>query len=296
MSEAEARQDGVLGASSEPTHVGSIVAVAASWVVAVVFLKWCVGGPPFQSDDSPVLLAAMRAALGLLVISIVRLRPAAVAVAWLLSLGIAAHGGVHWLSTGHFFPYAAWEVIIPAAYAVFLPIAIWTTPDRHRVSLSLVKERVAPVSAALPRRTTGSIPAIAEPYGTGLANKVADALERGQSVLYGHGDYCGTGLRYVEGRYVYDDVWEGELACLRQRPPTCERALAVFPDRAAFVGWLAEQCDQSLSGRDQKDQFFWNNQRLTRSRLERAVEVARVTGSFAVAPSSASFVRPQPHR
>jgi hypothetical protein len=293
MSEAEARQDGVLGARSEPTHMGSIAAVAASWVVSVVFLKWCVAGPPFQSEDSPVLLAAMRAALGLLVISIVRLRPAAVAVAWVLSLAIAAHGVVHWLTTRHLFPYAAWEVIVPAVYAVFLPIAIWATPDHRRVSLSLVKERPTP-AAGVPRRTTGSIPAIAEPYGAGLANKVADALERGQSVVYGHADYCGTGLRYVGGRYVYDDVWDGELACLREQPPTSERALAAFSDRPAFVTWLAEQCDQSLSGRDHKDPFYWNNQRLTRTRLERAVEVARVTGNFAVAPSPSA--RSQPYR
>jgi hypothetical protein len=294
MTEAEARQDGALGASSEPTHIGSIVAVAASWVVSVVFLKWCVAGPPFQSEDSPVLLAAMRAALGLLVISIVRLRPAAVAVAWVLSLAIATHGAAHWLMTRHLFPYAAWEVIVPAAYAVFLPIAIWATPDHRRVSLSLMKERPSSPAVTVPRRTTGSMPAIAEPYGAGLANKVADALERGQSVVYGHADYCGTGLRYVDGHYVYDDVWDGELACLRQQPPSYERALAVFPDRAGFVSWLAEQCDQSLSGRDRKDSLYWNNQRLTRTRLERAVEVARVTGNFAVAPSPP--VRPQSYR
>jgi hypothetical protein len=294
MTEAEARQDGVLGVRSEPTHIGSIVAVAASWVVAVVFLKWCVAGPPFQSEDSQVLLVAMRAALGLLVISIVRLRPAAVAVAWVLSLAIAAHGGVHWLTTGHLSPYAAWEVIVPAVYAVFLPIAIWATPDNRRVSLSLIKERPPAPVVALPRRTTGSIPAIAEPYGAGLANKVADALERGQSVVYGHADYCGTGLRYVDGHYVYDDVWDGELACLRQQPVAYERALAVFPARAAFVAWLAEQCDQSLSGRDCREQFYRNNQRLTRTRLERAVEVARVTGNFAVAPAPPA--RSQPSR
>jgi hypothetical protein len=295
MTEAEARHDGVMGAKGEPTHIGSMVAVAASWVVAVVFIKWCVAGPPFQTEESPVLLAAMRAALGLLVISIVRLRPAAVAVAWVLSMAIAVHGGLHWLTTRHLFPYAAWEVIVPAAYAVFLPIAIWATPERRRVTLTGIKDEKpspSPIPSAT-RRTTGSIPAIAEPYGIGLANKVADLLVRGQSVLYGHPDYCGTGLRYVQGRFLYDDVWEGELASLRQQPPTSERALAAFPDRASFVTWLSEQCDQSLSGRDRADPFYWNNQRLTRSRLERAVEVARVTGDFAVAPSSP---RPQPQR
>jgi hypothetical protein len=142
------------------------------------------------------------------------------------------------------------------------------------------------------RRTTGSMPAIAEPYGVGLANKVADLLERGQPVVYGHADYCGTGLRHVEGRYLYDEVWEGELACLRSKPPSYDKALAMFTDRASFVSWLSQQCDQSLSGRDRTDPYYWNNQRITRTRLERAVEVARVTGDFAVVPPRV----PQPQR
>jgi hypothetical protein len=294
MTEARARHEGgVMSGGGEETHIGSILTAAASWVVAVVFIKWCVAGPPFQSEDSPaVLLAAMRAALGLLVISIVRLRPAAVAVAWLLSLAIAGHGGLHWLTTGRPFPYGAWEVLIPAAYVVFLPLAIWATPERRRaVAKAVVSER-APVAPTQPRRTTGSMPAIAEPYGAGLANKVADLLERGQSIVYGHADYCGTGLRYLAGRFVYDEVWNGELACLRQQPPTFDKALKVFGDRAAFVAWLAQQCDQSLSGRDRQDPYFWNNQRLTRTRLERAVEVARVTGDFAVVTGAAP-ARPQ---
>jgi hypothetical protein len=293
MTEARARHEGgIMSGGGEDTHIGSILTAAASWVVAVVFIKWCVAGPPFQSDDSPaVLLAAMRAALGLLVISIVRLRPASVAVAWLLSLGIAGHGGLHWLTTGRPFPYAAWEVLIPAAYVLFIPLTIWATPERRRAAKAPAIER-AP-AAATPRRTTGSMPAIAEPYGAGLANKVADLLERGQSIVYGHSDYCGTGLRYVGGRFVYDEVWNGELSCLRQQPPALDRALQLFGDRATFVAWLAQQCDQSLSGRDRQDPYFWNNQRITRTRLERAVEVARVTGDFAVVTGPAPPARPQ---
>jgi hypothetical protein len=294
MTEARARHEGgVISGGGEETHIASVLTAAASWVVAVVFIKWCVAGPPFQSDDSPpVLLAAMRAALGLLVISIVRLRPAAVAVAWLFSLAIAGHGGVHWLTTGHASPYGIWEVLIPAAYVVFLPLAIWATPEHRRV-VKVVTERAPVAPTTQPRRTTGSMPAIAEPYGTGLANKVADLLERGQSVIYGHADYCGTGLRFVAGRYVYDEVWNGELACLRQQPPAFDKALKVFGDRATFVAWLAQQCDQSLSGRDRPDPYYWNNQRITRTRLERAVEVARVTGDFAVVPGGSPTARPQ---
>jgi hypothetical protein len=291
MTEAQARHDGVMGTSSEPTHIGSIAAVAASWVVAVVFIKWCVAGPPFPAEGSPVLLAAMRAALGLLVIAIVRLRPVAIALAWVLSVAIAAHAGLHWLTVGHLHPYAGWELLVTAAYALFLPVAIWVTPEKRRVRpVAAVPERPA---AAPQRRTTGSMPAIAEPYGVGLANKVADLLERGQAVVYGHSEYCGTGLRYIDGRFVYDEVWEGELACLRHQPPGYDRAMSLFTDRPSFVAWLAEQCDQSLSGRDRPDPFYWNNQRITRTRLERAVEVARVTGDFAVVGGATARVQPQ---
>jgi hypothetical protein len=294
MTEAQARHDGVMGGSGEATHIASVLTAAASWVVAVVFIKWCVAGPPFENESSPLLVAAVRAALGLLVISIVRLRPAAVAVAWVLSLAIAAHGGLHWLRTGHAHPYAAWEILLPAGYALLVPIALWATPERRRVVRSIAVERSAAVVTPAPRRrTTGSIPAIAEPYGPGLASKVADLLQRGQAVVYGHQDYCGTGLRYIDGRFVYDEVWGGELACMRERPPAFDRALKVFPDRATFVAWLAQQCDQSLSGRDRTDPFFWNNQRITRTRLERAVEVARVTGDFAVVGTPAARTQPQ---
>jgi hypothetical protein len=184
-------------------------------------------------------------------------------------------------------------LLVTAAYALFLPVAIWVTPEKRRVRpAAAVPERPA---AAPQRRTTGSMPAIAEPYGVGLANKVADLLERGQAVVYGHAEYCGTGLRYVDGRFVYDEVRDGELACLRHQPAAYDQALALFTDRPSFVTWLAEQCDQSLSGRDRPDPFYWNNQRITRTRLERAVEVARVTGDFAVVGGSPSQ-RMQPLR
>jgi hypothetical protein len=294
MTEAQARHDGVTSSGGEPAHIGSVLTVAASWVVAVVFIKWCVVGLPFQSEESPaVLMAAMRAALGLLVISIVRLRPAAVAVAWVVSLALAVHGGFHWLTTGHAAPYAAWEILLPAAYVLFLPVALWATPPERRPAVRGVVVERAVQPATAPRRTTGSMPAIAEPYGMGLANKVADLLERGQSIVYGHPDYCGTGLRHVDGRFVYDEVWSGELACFRHQPPAYDRALEVFGDRGAFVIWLSQQCDQSLSGRDRKDPYYWNNQRITRNRLERAVEVARVTGDFAVVGGPPPSARPQ---
>jgi hypothetical protein len=274
MTDAQVRPDGPTSAMDELNHIGSVLTIVASWIVAVVFIKWCLAGPPVPAGGAPLLLAAVRALLGLLVIAIVRLRPAAVLVAWMLSLVIALHASALWWQQGSPVPYALWEVIITAGYVVFIPIAIWATPQLRRLTTPVRR----PVE---PRRTTSpSRPIATEPYGPGLANKVADLLERGQSILYVHKEYCGTGMRFLDGKFVYDDVVDGELSCMRTKPPTIGRALAVFPDRASFVTWLAGQCDQSLSGRDREDPWYWNNQRITRTRLERAVEVARVTGEF----------------
>jgi hypothetical protein len=288
MGQAQVRPDHPVGVVGDPNYVGSLATVVASWVTAVVFIKWCVAGPPFGAAiSSPVLLAAMRALLGLLVIAIVRMRPAAVVVAWAVSLAIAVHGGMHWVMTGHSSPYAIWEIVIPAAYVIFLPVNMWMRPDWLRGQ----RPRSVTLSPVEPRRSQvlSTRPVGAEPYGTGLANKVADLLERGTAVIqHGTKEYGGTGLRYVDGKYVYDDVFDGELACLRKSPPAFDRALAVFSSREAFTSWLALQSDQSLSGRDLPDPFFWNNQRITRGRLEQLVTVARVTGQFDVLPVPAT--------
>lgn len=103
------------------------------------------------------------------------------------------------------------------------------------------------------------------PYGAALAEQVADALRRGERGFlgYGHRDYCGFGLEYKAGEYRYGSIWEGDL-----------EAHQTFPDRAAFVQWLAAQSDFSLSQVDTPDPWLWDNQTLTQQRLQEFVRGA----------------------
>ena len=98
------------------------------------------------------------------------------------------------------------------------------------------------------------------PFGVELASAVADALDRGVRVTYEHRDYCGMGLERSGDEYHYGEVFDGYL-----------RGDRVFLNRAAFVSWLAEQSDESLSGREGALPFEWDNQRITRARLLEAV-------------------------
>jgi hypothetical protein len=94
------------------------------------------------------------------------------------------------------------------------------------------------------------------PYGLPFANAVADALERGVVVAYAHRDYGGMGLASRPNGYAYGPVFDGDLL-----------DGTVYPTRAAFVTWLAQQSDASLAGRDEPSPFDQDNQRLTRARL-----------------------------
>jgi len=96
------------------------------------------------------------------------------------------------------------------------------------------------------------------PFGSVLAGKVADALERGESFLAMHPGYCGMGFDFREGVYYYGEVWEGWLHDKATR----------FDDRAAFADWLAQQSDASLARLEAADPFYWGNQTITRERLE----------------------------
>ncbi len=96
------------------------------------------------------------------------------------------------------------------------------------------------------------------PYGRQLAESVAAALEKGK-LGYSHRDYCGRGLeKDPDGTYLYGELWDGGML----KP---ERT---FPDKTAFVNWLAEQSDASMALLDAKETFYWNNQVLNRARLE----------------------------
>lgn len=101
-------------------------------------------------------------------------------------------------------------------------------------------------------------------FGAALANQVADALDRGVAMTYAHRDYCGMGLVRRPSGYAYGPVYDGDLL-----------DGTVFATRAAFVAWLADQSDATLSGRDESSPFDWDNQRITRARLLDALAAAK---------------------
>jgi hypothetical protein len=107
------------------------------------------------------------------------------------------------------------------------------------------------------------------PYGVELAEKVADYLVQKGDICYSHRDYCGVGFCFREREFLYDYVTDGGFygSWYASVPSPIKR----FPNRAAFVAWLAEQSDQSLSGQEEPEQFLCNNQRITRERLEQHV-------------------------
>lgn len=104
-----------------------------------------------------------------------------------------------------------------------------------------------------------------EPFGRELAERVADGLQAGWSLGYGHRDYCGMGLHWQDGRFCYAEVWDNRLD---------EPALRSFDEREAFVEWFAHQSTASLARLDDPRPFFHGNQVITRGRLLQFVERA----------------------
>ncbi len=114
--------------------------------------------------------------------------------------------------------------------------------------------------------------------GEVLAKEISTALERGLIITFCHRDYCGMGLRYHEGVFIYDESHDStiatdqDLASWREKPSSQR---ITFMSAEPFVSWLASQTDASLSGAELENHWFANNQRLTIQRLKKAVEFTR---------------------
>jgi hypothetical protein len=260
MTEAEIGYQQAVGAGNT-RYVSSAVTVAANWVIAGLFLFWAIMGPPVDVGTSPVIHAVARGLLGILVVTLVRARPVSSGVAWFLCLSLAALGGYDLLTKGTPAPLALWELVVTAAYSVVFPVAVWQTSIQ---TVETTRATRAP-SAGEPRLTPSSLPT--PTFGRVMANRIADLLEKGETIVQGQKEFYGTGLAFIDGRFVYDDLREGRLACLNQTPPTFDQALAIFSDRAAFVAWLAGQSDESLSGKREHRDPWSKTQRITMSRL-----------------------------
>lgn len=49
------------------------------------------------------------------------------------------------------------------------------------------------------------------PVGMAIAEAVTNRLESGVALAYGHRDYCGAGLRFVDGEFIFGEVSDGLL-------------------------------------------------------------------------------------
>lgn len=92
--------------------------------------------------------------------------------------------------------------------------------------------------------------------GKEFAQRVAERLKTKSDLMYDHRDYCGMGLTWVNGKFLYGKIYDGFQV----------QATHEFDNEQRFVEWLAEQSDASLDGSEEGD-FYKNNQRITRARL-----------------------------
>ena len=90
------------------------------------------------------------------------------------------------------------------------------------------------------------------PVGLQLATEVADRLDSGNVLAYGHAYYCGMGLTKDGDAYIYSVVEDGEVITPRSGEEFA-RVVEVaggklFQSRSEFVEWLSRQTDSSLRG------------------------------------------------
>lgn len=116
------------------------------------------------------------------------------------------------------------------------------------------------------RRSHGPQPAndSSVPFGAELANAVADTLDTGNTLAYGHPYYCGMGLAKYEENYVYASVQDGEVTTPKYGKDFYDDVEhgegKIFNSRSEFVAWLSAQTNSSLYGD--------GNQRITLKRLQ----------------------------
>lgn len=107
-------------------------------------------------------------------------------------------------------------------------------------------------------------------YGLELAERVYDYLLANQSIAHNHYGYCGVGFIHRDGVVLYTHIDEWELyreGVIYQPGGDYTGIIQSFADRAAFIGWLAQQSDDSLAGKESQDPWYIHNQRITKSRL-----------------------------
>ena len=109
------------------------------------------------------------------------------------------------------------------------------------------------------------------PIGVTLASAVANRLKNNRNIINAHRDYCGHGLDFKDGKFRLLSVHDGLI----------EHSDVVheWDSEKGFIEFLARQSDWSLSGADideeilyTDDDFFLNNQRITKATLKETVD------------------------
>lgn len=108
-------------------------------------------------------------------------------------------------------------------------------------------------------------------FGEALATAVYNYLSHHKIIRYDHYGYCGTGFVLVKDEifYTHFDEWDTYRDRQEYLPGTSYTGIIkTFTSAQDFIHWLAEQTDETLSGKETADPWYTNNQRITKQRLE----------------------------
>ncbi|MGF1770416.1 hypothetical protein L4D06_23935 [Enterovibrio makurazakiensis] len=108
-------------------------------------------------------------------------------------------------------------------------------------------------------------------FGRDIAERVYEQLIQGKALDYVHYGYCGVGF-VSEGEFIhythFDEWLTWQLGTEYQPGGEHVGIVRTFISKSEFVEWLAIQSDHSLSGAEANDDWYTNNQRVTKARLE----------------------------
>lgn len=108
-------------------------------------------------------------------------------------------------------------------------------------------------------------------YGQEFAKQVYAYLNCHRVIRYHHMGYCGTGFVLHDDKILYTHFDEWDLYSRGEIYKEGGEYIGIiksFFSGEEFINWLAQQSDESLSGKESADNWYIDNQRITRQRLE----------------------------
>ncbi|MEJ2613197.1 MAG: hypothetical protein P8179_24885 [Candidatus Thiodiazotropha sp.] len=112
-------------------------------------------------------------------------------------------------------------------------------------------------------------------FGLNLAQCILAYLKENDSIGHSHYGYCGVGFVLVDGciHYTHFDEWLTYTAGKRyEHGGKYEGIIKTFSSDKEFIDWLSKQTDDSLSGKETNDEWYIDNQRITKYRLQSLLE------------------------